>query len=82
MSNLLAFWKALDIYLDESDLDFFDVNGVRIFPVRRGDEWLTQSCVVLRNGKNIRFSVNDIEARERPLGEALRIMHEIEAAAK
>jgi hypothetical protein len=82
MTILLTFWTSLDALLDASDLDFFDVNGVRIFPVRDGDEWLTQSCVVLRNGKNIRFSVNDVAARQNGYEEAKRIMAEIEAAAK
>jgi hypothetical protein len=81
MTSLLTFWTSLDALLDDSDLDFYDVNGVRIFPCHDGQSWTTESCVVLRDGKNIRFRVHENEARQTPFAEAQRILAEIRLQA-
>jgi hypothetical protein len=81
MTGLHTFWASLDALLDHSDLDFHNVNGVRIFPVYNGDTWTTESCVVLTDGRNIKFRVDYAAARANGYGEAQRIFAEIEAAA-
>jgi hypothetical protein len=76
------FWEYLSEIMNESELTFLEIDGVKFWPsiANDGSGWSSDMCVILVEGnksRTVRFSIG-----EGTLKDADRVMAEIEAAAK